>query len=87
MCISSAAGIILDFAIKIYSSVAIYQPVVNGVGGNLVAIFASRLSTALHKSDKMGEWASWAPKKFFKFPYEAFLGKNSKKLKMLKFQK
>ena len=72
MFISSAAGIILDFAIKIFDSIAIYQPVVNGVGGNLVAIFASRLSTALHKTDIAGQWATWAPAKCVSFPYESF---------------
>ena len=30
------------------AGIAVYQPVINGAGGNLVAIQASRLSTFLH---------------------------------------
>jgi len=34
--------------------VAIFQPVVNGVAGNLVAIQASKLSTYLHQVSTIG---------------------------------
>ena len=78
MLISSASGIILERAIKIYKDIAIYQPVVNGIGGNLVAIYASRLSTVLFETSKIGEWASWSPQKFYLYPREAFLGEKSK---------
>ena len=77
MLISSASGIILERAIKVYKGIAIYQPVVNGIGGNLVAIYASRLSTVLFETSIMGEWASWAPNKFYLYPKEAFIGKKS----------
>jgi solute carrier family 41 len=46
-----------------YTDIAAFQPVVNGVGGNLVAIFASRLSTALHRTSTQGSKPSWSPKK------------------------
>jgi solute carrier family 41 len=46
-----------------YTDIAAFQPVVNGVGGNLVAIFASRLSTALHRTSTQGCKPSWSPKK------------------------
>ncbi|RNA38478.1 solute carrier family 41 member 1-like isoform X1, partial [Brachionus plicatilis] len=72
MVISSIAGIILEVAIKYYSGVAIYQPVVNGVGGNIVGIFASRLGTSLHKTGNKGRWAHWAPQKYYLYPYDAF---------------
>jgi solute carrier family 41 len=68
----------LEFAIRKFSHLAIYQPVVNGVGGNLVALLASRLSTILYKTEKPGKWASWAPNSCIKFPFEAFFGKKSK---------
>ncbi|CAF0991665.1 unnamed protein product [Brachionus calyciflorus] len=77
MIISSLAGVILEIAIKVYSGIAIYQPVVNGVGGNIVGIFASRLSTSLHKTGDMGRWAHWSPKKFFRYPYETFFAKSN----------
>ncbi|CAF1283262.1 unnamed protein product [Adineta steineri] len=41
MLISRVGGLILDFIV--------FQPVMNGAGGNLVAVQASRLSTTLHQ--------------------------------------
>lgn len=78
MLISSLAGIILEIAIKFYSGIAIFQPVVNGVGGNIVGIFASRLGTSLHKTGNKGKWAYWSPKKFYLYPYDAFFSYTSK---------
>ncbi|BFZ10527.1 hypothetical protein BsWGS_13566 [Bradybaena similaris] len=48
MVISSLGGLILRFTIASYSGIAAFQPIINGVGGNLVAIHASRISTSLH---------------------------------------
>ncbi|XP_065314054.1 solute carrier family 41 member 1-like isoform X2 [Gordionus sp. m RMFG-2023] len=48
MLISSMGGFILDFAVHRFKGIAVFQPVMNGVGGNLAAIQASRLSTQLH---------------------------------------
>ncbi|CAF1386628.1 unnamed protein product [Adineta steineri] len=45
MLISSTGGLILDFTV--------FQPAMNGVGSNLVAVQASRLSTTLHQQDKL----------------------------------
>lgn len=78
MVISSLAGVVLEIALKYYNGIAIYQPVVNGVGGNLVGIFASRLSTSLHKTGDSGKWAHWASKKCYMFPFDAFFSKMSK---------
>lgn len=49
MLISSIGGLILDFTISSYKGIAVFQLVINGVGGNLVAVQASRISTSLHK--------------------------------------
>ncbi|PAV57765.1 hypothetical protein WR25_11385 [Diploscapter pachys] len=56
MLLSSGGGFILENAIRRYPSIAVFQPVINGVGGNLAAVQASRMSTALHKetNDQMG---------------------------------
>ncbi|KHN85489.1 Solute carrier family 41 member 2 [Toxocara canis] len=54
MLISSGAGIILKTTMVTFPDVAPFQPVINGAGGNLVAIHASRISTALHKFGKIG---------------------------------
>lgn len=55
MVISSSGGLILDFAVDKYYGIAVFSPVMNGVGGNLVAVQASRLSTALHQLGKPGQ--------------------------------
>ena len=54
MAISSVGGCILDFAVSRFSGIAVFQPVINGVGGNLVAVQASRISTYLHKKGPLG---------------------------------
>lgn len=48
MVISSVGGLILDFTVGNYHGIAVFQPVINGVGGNLVAVQASRITTLLH---------------------------------------
>ena len=54
-CVFSSGGLILDFAVDKYYGIAVFSPVMNGVGGNLVAVQASRLSTALHQLGKPGQ--------------------------------
>ena len=44
----SLGGLILNKAVNKFSGIAVFQPVFNGVGGNLVAVQASRISTYLH---------------------------------------
>ncbi|ENN81081.1 hypothetical protein D910_02617 [Dendroctonus ponderosae] len=58
MIISSAGGLILDFTVSQYKGVAVFQLVINGVGGNLVAVQASRISTELHSKGNLGELPS-----------------------------
>ncbi|KAG7323867.1 hypothetical protein KOW79_013569 [Hemibagrus wyckioides] len=50
MSISSFGGLILDRTVSDpnFKGMAVFTPVINGVGGNLVAIQASRISTYLH---------------------------------------
>lgn len=55
MFISSLAGNILDVAVKTFSSIAAFQPLMNGVGGNLAAVQASRMSTLLHRQKNSEE--------------------------------
>ena len=50
MLISSGGGMILDKAVEHFKGVAMFSPVMNGAGGNLVAIQASRMSTYLNKA-------------------------------------
>ncbi|XP_067683679.1 solute carrier family 41 member 1-like [Haliotis asinina] len=62
MAISSIGGLILDFTVSTHDGIAVFQPVINGVGGNLVAVQASRISTYLHKNCVMGELPDSAPR-------------------------
>ncbi|XP_065067379.1 solute carrier family 41 member 1-like [Rhopilema esculentum] len=55
MCISSAGGLVLSYIVERYHGIAVFNPVVNGVGGNLVAVQASRISTSLHRVSVLGK--------------------------------
>ncbi|OAD56482.1 Solute carrier family 41 member 2 [Eufriesea mexicana] len=52
MLISSMGGLILDYTVSNYKGIAVFQLVINGVGGNLAAVQASRISTSLHKDHR-----------------------------------
>lgn len=51
----SMGGLILDKAEQRFAPLALYQPVINGVGGNLVSVQASRISTRLHRDCAKGQ--------------------------------
>lgn len=44
----------MEFMVSRFKNLTVFQPVINGVGGNLVAVQASRISTALHKQAELG---------------------------------
>lgn len=73
--ISSCGGFILEYGKTRFSRLPVFQPVVNGVGGNLVAVQASRLSTSLHRIGKPGELP--VNFKLFFGPVELFLSKKN----------
>ena len=50
MLISSGGGKILDKAVENFKGIAVFSPVMNGAGGNLAAIQASRMTTYLNKA-------------------------------------
>lgn len=53
--IYSLGGVVLDYTVSAYKGIAVFQPVINGVGGNLAAVQASRLSTWLHRRGRPGD--------------------------------
>ncbi|KAI3367001.1 hypothetical protein L3Q82_009629 [Scortum barcoo] len=57
MVISSIGGLILDKTVSDpnLAGIVVYTPVINGIGGNLVAIQSSRISTHLHIHCAPGE--------------------------------
>ncbi|KAI1708410.1 divalent cation transporter domain-containing protein [Ditylenchus destructor] len=54
MLISSGGGYIMEQAVEAYPNIPVFQPVINGVGGNLVAVQASKISTYFHQFGKKG---------------------------------
>ncbi len=50
----SVGGLVLDIAVHHNEGVAVFSPVINGVGGNLVAVQSSRLATSLHAHVPIG---------------------------------
>ena len=50
----SGGGLVLSKAVSRWKGIAIYSPIINGVGGNLVAVQASRISTSLHTAGQPG---------------------------------
>uniref|UniRef100_A0A6B0V8U3 Putative divalent cation transporter n=1 Tax=Ixodes ricinus TaxID=34613 RepID=A0A6B0V8U3_IXORI len=75
MAISSVGGCILDFAVSRFHGIAVFQPVINGVGGNLVAVQASRISTFLHQRAVLGTLPASDPAICIN-PLSAFFGKS-----------
>ncbi|CAN7937630.1 unnamed protein product [Ixodes hexagonus] len=75
MAISSVGGCILDFAVSRFHGIAVFQPVINGVGGNLVAVQASRISTFLHQRSVLGTLPASDPAICIN-PCSAFFGKS-----------
>jgi solute carrier family 41 len=68
MLISSGGGFVLEKAIKNFKQMALFQPVINGVGGNLAAVHASRISTYFHKNAMPGLLPNnWTIRRFAAF--------------------
>lgn len=80
MAISSSGGLVLNYAISQYNRLAVFQPLINGVGGNIAAIQASRMSTFLHQSKKKS-----IKIKYFLNPFGLFVrpGNNSRTARIL----
>ncbi|KAJ3639534.1 hypothetical protein Zmor_002889 [Zophobas morio] len=47
-------GLVLDSAVDQFSGFVVFQPIINGIGGNLVSVQSSRIATMLHKTSLMG---------------------------------
>ncbi|XP_060020596.1 solute carrier family 41 member 2 [Lagenorhynchus albirostris] len=74
MVVSSIGGLILDTTVSDpnLAGIVVYTPVINGIGGNLVAIQASRISTYLHLHSIPGELPD-EPKGGY-YPFRTFFG-------------
>lgn len=78
MVVSSCAGFVFDHAVSLFDNIAIVQPVINGVGSNLVAVQASRISTWYHTRSNLGilPESLRAGYKTCQGPWRAFIGKS-----------
>ncbi|KYN06847.1 PREDICTED: solute carrier family 41 member 1-like [Cyphomyrmex costatus] len=52
--ISGGGGLVLERMIDFYKGSEVFQSVINGIGGNLVSVQASRMSTMLHQTSILG---------------------------------
>eukprot|EP00050_Salpingoeca_kvevrii_P021948 m.118819 g.118819 ORF g.118819 m.118819 type:complete len:470 (+) comp9534_c0_seq6:107-1516(+) len=52
MVLSSLAGVILERFVSQFAGLAVLAPIINGIGGNLGAVLASKISTSLHTQSK-----------------------------------
>merc|ERR1719430_391853 len=77
MVISSMGGKILNNVISKFPDIAVFQPVINGVAGNLVGIQASRVSTELHRTSKLGKLPKELEKQTLRSPSITFLSSTS----------
>ncbi|XP_055039820.1 solute carrier family 41 member 1 [Misgurnus anguillicaudatus] len=86
MAISSVGGLILDKTVSNpnFAGMAVFTPVINGVGGNLVAVQASRISTYLHMNALPIAEPSPTPRKC-PTPWSTFFGSgvNSRSARVL----
>ncbi|XP_052899701.1 solute carrier family 41 member 1 isoform X2 [Anopheles moucheti] len=67
--ISGMGGLVLDKAVGIFNGFVVFQPIINGIGGNLVSVQASKISTMLHQSSIIGIIPPHA--KIFELPWKA----------------
>lgn len=62
-------GLVLERAVGEFSGFVVFQPIINGIGGNLVSVQASKISTMLHQSSLPGILPPHA--KIFELPWRA----------------
>lgn len=52
MAISTGSGLVLERFVTRFEGIAVLAPVINGIGGNLAAVLASKVSTSLHRNQR-----------------------------------
>jgi solute carrier family 41 len=68
-------GLILSTVVQFFNGFVVFQPIINGVGGNLVSVQASKISTMLHQGTIFGEMPSYT--KILEVPWRALFGKSN----------
>uniref|UniRef100_A0A7G3AYY0 Putative solute carrier family 41 member 1 isoform x3 n=1 Tax=Lutzomyia longipalpis TaxID=7200 RepID=A0A7G3AYY0_LUTLO len=67
--ISGLGGLVLDAAVEDHRGFVVFQPIINGIGGNLVSVQASRMATKLHQTTELGIMPAFA--RIFEWPHRA----------------
>ena len=55
MLISSLSGFVFARSERRFQHIAVFQPIINGTGSNLIAVQVSRISTYLHQRSEKGQ--------------------------------
>lgn len=71
---SVGSGLLLDLANEQFVSITLFQPIINGVGGNMAVVLASRISTSLHKEGEPGETSKIVGFERWRSPRGVFCG-------------
>lgn len=66
-----SGGLVLMKAVSEFSDYEVFSPIINGIGGNLVSIQASRIATLLHQCSKPGVLPSYG--RVFENPLKALV--------------
>ncbi|KAG5669654.1 hypothetical protein PVAND_017538 [Polypedilum vanderplanki] len=69
--ISGLGGIVLKSAVEQFTGYVVFKPIMNGIGGNLVSVQASRISTMLHQTTQPGIMPTG--QKIFELPWKALI--------------
>lgn len=64
-------GLVMGSAVENFPGFVVFQPIINGIGGNLVSVQASRISTALHQNSPPGVIPPGT--KIFETPFRALV--------------
>lgn len=67
----SSGGLVLMKAVGEFSDYEVFSPIINGIGGNLVSVQASRISTILHQTSIPGVLPLSA--KVFENPFKSLI--------------
>ncbi|XP_034138060.1 solute carrier family 41 member 2-like [Drosophila guanche] len=70
LCISEFGGFVLGSSVEQFGGFAIFSPIINGIGGNLVCVQTSNMGTILYKRSKLGQ----LPKdtRIFEWPHRVY---------------
>ncbi|XP_017139527.1 solute carrier family 41 member 2-like [Drosophila miranda] len=55
LCISEFGGFVLCSSVEQFMGFAVFSPIINGIGGNLVCVQASNMGTILHRRSMLGQ--------------------------------